>query len=80
MTKSDDSRELELSQENSAMAETQQQTERPSIPFDEWEHREMHPAKDFVNYVQNYARQKPDVAALCCFGIGFVLGWKVKPW
>lgn len=62
------------------MAETQQHTERPSIAFDEWEHQEMHPAKDFVHYVQNYARQKPDVAALWCFGIGFVLGWKVKPW
>ncbi len=41
---------------------------------------EMHPAQDFLCYVKDYARQKPDVAALWCFGIGFVLGWKVKPW
>ncbi len=29
---------------------------------------------------QEYARQRPDVVALWCFGIGFVLGWKLKPW
>ncbi len=33
-----------------------------------------------VDYVTTYARQNPDVAALWCFGIGFVLGWKLKPW
>jgi len=41
---------------------------------------ELHPARDLVCYAKKYARQKPDVAALWCFGIGFVLGWKVKPW
>ena len=41
---------------------------------------DLQPARDFVCYVKQYARQKPDVAALWCFGIGFVLGWKVKPW
>lgn len=35
---------------------------------------------DFVTYVSAYARQHPDVAALCVFGVGFVLGWKLKPW
>jgi len=38
------------------------------------------PAEDLMCYLQNYARQRPDVAALWCFGIGFVLGWKLKPW
>ncbi len=33
-----------------------------------------------VEYVTTYARQNPDVAALWCFGIGFALGWKLKPW
>jgi hypothetical protein len=33
-----------------------------------------------VDYVKTYAKQNPDVAALWCFGIGFVLGWKLKPW
>ncbi len=40
----------------------------------------MKPAEDIVQYLTTYAREKPDVAALWCFGIGFVLGWKLKPW
>ncbi|HRX80115.1 MAG: hypothetical protein H6821_16655 [Planctomycetaceae bacterium] len=27
-----------------------------------------------------YAREKPEVVTLWAFGIGFVLGWKLKPW
>ena len=38
------------------------------------------PVPDLVDYVREYARQKPEVAALWCLGIGFVLGWKLKPW
>jgi hypothetical protein len=38
------------------------------------------PAEDLIQYLTDYAKQKPDVAALWCFGIGFVLGWKLKPW
>ena len=40
----------------------------------------MKPADDIIQYLTDYAKQKPDVAALWCFGIGFVLGWKLKPW
>lgn len=29
---------------------------------------------------KEYARERPEVAALWIFGIGFVLGWKLKPW
>ena len=39
-----------------------------------------HPAEDLAAYLKAYARERPDVAALWCFGIGFVLGWKLKPW
>lgn len=38
------------------------------------------PATDLVDYLKEYAREKPDVAALWCFGVGFVIGWKLKPW
>jgi hypothetical protein len=41
---------------------------------------QMQPSKDFIQYLQDYARQKPDVAALWCFGLGFIVGWKLKPW
>ena len=27
-----------------------------------------------------YAKERPEVVALWAFGIGFVLGWKLKPW
>ncbi len=35
---------------------------------------------DLIEYLRDYAREKPEVAALWCFAIGFVLGWKLKPW
>jgi len=38
------------------------------------------PADDIVNYLKAYAREKPEAAALWCFGIGFFVGWKIKPW
>jgi len=37
-------------------------------------------AKDIVQHLTEYARENPTNAALWCFGIGFVLGWKLKPW
>lgn len=41
---------------------------------------DMRPGQDFVQYLKDYARERPDVAALWCFGVGFILGWKLKPW
>jgi len=38
------------------------------------------PGQDFVRYLKEYARERPEVAALWCFGVGFILGWKLKPW
>lgn len=29
---------------------------------------------------KEYARERPEVVALWTFGIGFVVGWKLKPW
>ncbi|MCG6156449.1 hypothetical protein [Rubinisphaera margarita] len=40
----------------------------------------LRPAEDIVNYLKEYAREKPEAAALWCFGIGFFVGWKIKPW
>jgi hypothetical protein len=37
-------------------------------------------AADVIDYLKEYAREKPEVAALWCLGIGFILGWKLKPW
>jgi hypothetical protein len=54
------------------------QTTTPSKPLN---HRaDLQPAQDAIDYLKAYARERPEVAALWCFGIGFVLGWKLKPW
>jgi hypothetical protein len=42
--------------------------------------QDMRPIEDFCKYFQQYARERPEVVAIWCFGIGFVLGWKLKPW
>ena len=45
--------------------------------------REMEPmevGRDMVQYLREYARDNPESAALWCFGIGFVLGWKMQIW
>ena len=35
---------------------------------------------DALDYLADYARQNPGYVALCCLGVGFILGWKLKPW
>lgn len=45
--------------------------------------RELEPVemgRDVIEYLREYARENPESAALWCFGIGFVLGWKLKIW
>ena len=41
---------------------------------------ELHLVEDLMGYFQEYTRRKPEVVAMWGFGIGFVLGWKLKPW
>lgn len=38
------------------------------------------PVQDLMTSAKEYARRNPEAAALWCFGIGFVLAWKIKPW
>ena len=37
-------------------------------------------AKSALEHFQEYGRERPGVVALWCFGVGFVLGWKLKLW
>ena len=37
-------------------------------------------SKSAVEHFCEYGRERPGVLALWCFGIGFVMGWKLKPW
>ena len=41
---------------------------------------EMQIVDDLVAYFKKYAKERPQTLALACLGIGFVLGWKLKPW
>jgi ElaB/YqjD/DUF883 family membrane-anchored ribosome-binding protein len=35
---------------------------------------------DLQCYTKQYVQEQPETAALICLGIGFILGWKLKPW
>ena len=53
----------------------------PAVPSDARSATvEMQPSQDIADYLKAYARERPEVAALWCVGIGFILGWKLKPW
>lgn len=41
---------------------------------------ELRPLEDVVNYVKEYTKERPDIVLVVAFGIGFILGWKLKPW
>jgi hypothetical protein len=38
------------------------------------------PITSTVRAIEDYARNEPWVFATWVFGLGFVLGWKLKPW
>jgi hypothetical protein len=39
-----------------------------------------HVANDLLDRLKSYARDEPVSFGLWAFGIGFVIGWKLKPW
>ncbi len=41
---------------------------------------QMQPFDDLIEYAKTYARERPETFALACFGVGFILGWRLKPW
>lgn len=36
--------------------------------------------EDLMAYFKEYARDRPEMVALTFFGVGFILGWRLKPW
>ena len=36
------------------------------------------PAKDLLGLLSDYAKEKPDVAAMWAFGLGIMIGWKLR--
>ena len=51
------------------------QNETPTVPEPGTE-----TGKSALDLLREYGRERPEVIALWCFGIGFVLGWKLKLW
>ena len=65
------------------MATTHTMGNKMSNTHEDFQTRETEAAelgRDFLHYLREYARENPETAALWCFGIGFVLGWKLKLW
>jgi hypothetical protein len=62
---------------NRSNATSQPETGRPDVarPCEE-----MRIVDDLTQYFERYARERPQTLALICLGVGFVLGWKLKPW
>ena len=44
------------------------------------EDQQLEPFADLMEYLREYAQERPEVTAMVCFGLGFILGWKLKPW
>ena len=38
------------------------------------------PGRSALEMLREYGRERPEIVALWCFGIGFALGWKLKLW
>jgi hypothetical protein len=63
------------------MNEEQTHTATQDAAEDLYQPRErLSPPSDLVDYFRQYARERPEVVALVCLGIGIMLGWKLKPW
>ena len=48
-------------------------------PISQFRSDESQLGHDLFEYLKNYAA-KTRSRSLWCFGIGFILGWKLKPW
>ncbi|QEG02755.1 hypothetical protein Mal15_68760 [Stieleria maiorica] len=49
------------------------------IGQDAAQHYVREPAKDLFSLAKDYAKDHPDVAACWAFGLGVIVGWKLKP-
>jgi len=63
-----------------ANTQTANRPVRPRQQSDISDYEPMEIGHDIVQYLRDYAKENPEAAALWCFGIGFVLGWKLKLW
>jgi hypothetical protein len=45
-----------------------------------YRHPEMSAGAAALECFKEYARERPEVVAMWAFGLGFVLGWKLRIW
>ena len=62
------------------MAEIKKELEKAETFVSEQLEKLPEPVRNSLGELRGYAKKNPDTALLWCFGIGFVLGWKLKPW
>ncbi len=68
---------------NTAKAQNRQSTfteNRAEGPNSASSQKPLRPLDDFQCYARQYIEQQPEACALICLGVGFILGWKLKPW
>jgi len=56
------------------------QQPQPQFPSDMSNEQGFSTFESAMDCVRKYGRENPESLALWCLGIGFVLGWKLKPW
>ena len=61
------------STEEHTVLESRRGTQARTVPLAQ-------PTKSALEHFQEYGRERPEIVALWCFGLGFVLGWKLKLW
>jgi len=52
----------------------------PAAPHFALPQTEMKLLEDLQAYFRAYARERPATVAVACLAVGFVLGWRLKPW
>lgn len=68
------------------MTESWRFTDDPEIGGSVWSQeepaswREEEDVRGLGDHLLEFARENPAAAALWCFGIGFIVGWRLKPW
>jgi hypothetical protein len=61
------------STEEHAVPKSRNETREPTAPREPT-------TKSVLEHFHEYGRERPEIVALWSFGIGFVLGWKLKLW
>lgn len=58
---------------------SQMPLDRPAAGFQD-STRPLDDSGNVLLYLRRYFQDHPTEAALWCFGAGFLIGWKLKPW